>query len=177
MKPGDIAPNFTWLEFLKSTDHPELGRRCPKQLIIAQGENVAMKHVTSICETIWTLAVPIRTHLRYAFQITSGYRLHLLNEAVGGSLNSQHMRGQAFDGRPCPNRPHNYTDRQYLMFRDVECINLFDWCKVNLKFGQLIFYGDPETSNPGRFRIHISTPREGKENGEVLIRSAKQHGR
>lgn len=39
----------------------------------------------------------VRAALDFPIKVTSGYRCPALNEAVGGSKNSQHMRGEAVD--------------------------------------------------------------------------------
>ena len=77
----------------------------------------------------------------------SGYRCPPVNHEVDGSKFSQHMRGEAHDGRPA-----------YAPLEDVYC-----WMMGNLvSYGQLILY-------PERGIIHVSMPRILKENKENLI--------
>lgn len=45
---------------------------------------------------------PLRIYYGKAIVITSGFRNEKLNKAVGGSPNSQHMKGQAADIAPSP---------------------------------------------------------------------------
>ena len=75
---------------------------------------------------------PARVEFQSWMYVTSGYRCKRLNEAVGGSPNSDHMRGQA---------------------ADVTCNNvkgLFDLIiALDLPFYQLIYY-------KGRNFLHIS---------------------
>jgi len=75
---------------------------------------------------------PLREWYGKPIRVNSFFRCEALNAKVGGAKTSQHMRGEAID-------------------IDTENDNkiLFDWCKRNLDFDQLIWeYG-------GRW-IHIS---------------------
>lgn len=67
---------------------------------------------------------PLRKWYRQPLKVDSFYRCHDLNKAVGGVSNSQHMAGEAIDisaGTKEENR------------------KLYDWCKANLIFDQLIW--------------------------------------
>jgi len=75
---------------------------------------------------------PLRTELNTWMYITSGYRCERLNTAVGGSTNSDHMRGMAAD----------------ITCKDTKA--LYELClKMNLPFKQLIYYSQ-------RNFVHIS---------------------
>ena len=66
---------------------------------------------------------PLRKWYGKPIKINSFYRSLELNKAVGGSVNSQHCRGEAIDisaGSKAENK------------------KLFNWCKENLEFDQLI---------------------------------------
>ncbi len=46
---------------------------------------------------VWNVLGPLRALVGEGLQITSGYRSPAVNEAVRGSVSSQHMRGEAVD--------------------------------------------------------------------------------
>jgi len=66
---------------------------------------------------------PLRKWYGKPIKIGSFFRCTLLNEKVGGALNSQHSKGEAID--------MNAGSKE-------ENKMLFDWCKANLVFDQLI---------------------------------------
>ena len=75
---------------------------------------------------------PLREWYGKPIRVNSFYRSEALNTAVGGSKTSQHVKGEAID-------IDTNSDNE----------KLFNWCKENLDFDQLIWeYG-------GRW-IHIS---------------------
>lgn len=77
----------------------------------------AMKAVAAMCFE------PLREWYERPIKINSFFRCEALNTAVGGSKTSQHSKGEAIDmsaGSKAENK------------------KLFDWCKANLIFDQLI---------------------------------------
>lgn len=98
---------------------------------------------------------PIRNAWGQPIVISSGYRCTKLNKAVGGVANSQHLYGQAADIKAV-----NPADNGKLF----KCIKrLVD--NGTIKVGQLIWeYGSK--TNP-RW-VHVSIPRVGKKNNQVL---------
>ena len=99
-------------------------------------------------EKLLYLATYILQPIRNVFgpvTINSGFRSEFVNEKIGGSKTSQHMKGEAADID---------TD-------DLD--KTFEWCRKNLTFGQLIL----ETKNGKRW-IHISLPRIGGSNMQVM---------
>lgn len=80
--------------------------------------------------------------------VTSGYRSPIVNAKAGGSPTSQHMKGEAADIVPL----------------DADIDIVFEWMQQHLTFGQLI-----RESRDGDQWIHVSLPRIGKPNMEVLI--------
>lgn len=79
--------------------------------------------------------------------VTSGLRKFQVNEKVGGSVGSQHLKGEAGDIRP-----------------QADIKKVFNWIMASdLKYGQLIYekHGDIEW-------IHISLPRRGRPNMQNL---------
>jgi len=78
-------------------------------------------------ENLRQLCLNVLEPLRMRFGriiITSGYRSNALNKAVGGSFNSQHIRGEAAD----IHIPNEATGRRYYLF-----------IKHTLVFDQLLF--------------------------------------
>ncbi len=76
-----------------------------------------MKRVALVCFE------PVRKWYGKPIKVNSFFRCEALNTAVGGSKTSQHRFGEAIDisaGSKAENK------------------KLFDWCKANLKFDQLI---------------------------------------
>jgi zinc D-Ala-D-Ala carboxypeptidase len=93
---------------------------------------LAMKTVAGMCFE------PLREWYGKPIKINSFFRCLELNKAVGGSLNSQHCKGEAID-MDAGSREENKK--------------LYDWCKANLIFDQLIYeYGD----DTGPDWVHIS---------------------
>jgi hypothetical protein len=66
---------------------------------------------------------PLREWYGKPIKINSFFRCTLLNEKVGGAKNSQHAKGEAID-MSAGSKEENKK--------------LFDWCKANLKYNQLI---------------------------------------
>ena len=66
---------------------------------------------------------PLRTWYAKPIKVNSFYRSAALNKAVGGARNSQHTLGEAIDMSAGTKEENK---------------KLFDWCKENLKFDQLI---------------------------------------
>jgi hypothetical protein len=77
----------------------------------------SMKAVAAMCFE------PLREWYAKPIKINSFFRCDELNKAVGGAKNSQHSKGEAID--------MNAGSKE-------ENKKLFDWCKANLIFDQLI---------------------------------------
>jgi hypothetical protein len=81
---------------------------------------------------------PLREWYGRPITINSFYRSPALNRAVRGARNSDHIKGFAID----LDTPSNAENKK-----------LFEWCKANLKFSQLIWeYGNSQ----GPDWLHIS---------------------
>ena len=81
---------------------------------------------------------PLREWYGKPITINSFYRSPALNRAVRGARNSDHIKGFAID----LDTPSNAENKK-----------LFEWCKANLKFSQLIWeYGNSQ----GPDWVHIS---------------------
>ena len=83
-----ISPNFTFDEFEYSSTAVALGlqNEIPNDTV----RKAIRLLVTNILQ-------PLRDALGKPLVINSGYRSPELNEAVGGTKNSQHLRGEAAD--------------------------------------------------------------------------------
>lgn len=94
---------------------------------------------------------PVRNHFKIPIHISSGYRSQALNAAIGGSLSSQHCKGEALD---LDMDGTSITNKQ-----------VFDYIKDNLNFDQLIWeFGS--ASNPDW--VHVSYSASGKQRKQVL---------
>ena len=83
-----ISRNFTYSEFTASR--------------IAKGfhidNNIPSEYVRLNIHALVTLLLqPLRDACGHPLKVNSGYRCKKLNDLVGGSKNSQHMKGQAAD--------------------------------------------------------------------------------
>lgn len=82
-----LTPHFHLHEFLTSQTAARMGRE-----IIPSPDELA--NLTKLCTS---LLEPIRVKLGRVITITSGLRPPWLNEAIGGSKTSNHMKGFAAD--------------------------------------------------------------------------------
>jgi hypothetical protein len=142
-----LSKNFTLSEFTKSQTATRRGiDNTP------EGE-----HMEAAKELFENVVQSVRDQFGVTV-INSGYRGPELNEAVGGSSNSQHCKGQAVDIE-CPGTA-NYE--------------LASWIEENLDFDQLIleFYtpGIPDSG-----WVHVSYKTEG--NRKSVLTAAKVDGK
>lgn len=99
---------------------------------------------------------PVREHFKVPIYITSGYRIMNLNQAVKGSVTSQHCSGEAID----IDVKGKITNKQ-----------VFDFIKDNLKFDQLIFeFGTKD--NPDWVHVSYSD-----KNRNQVLKSKKVGGK
>jgi hypothetical protein len=100
---------------------------------------------------------PVRAHFKAPIKVTSMYRGQELNNAVKGSITSQHCTGEAMD-----------IDNVKPTNKEV-----FDYIKDNLEFDQLLWeFGTKE--NPEW--VHVSYESTGKQRKQVL-RAEKINGK
>ena len=91
---------------------------------------------------------PLREWYNKPIRVNSFYRCIELNKAVGGSATSQHCKGEAIDlsgGSKAENK------------------KIFEWCKVNLDFDQIINEYDYQW-------IHISYKSSGNRKQILVIK-------
>ena len=90
---------FRLEEFLRSTTAQKLNIKLEPNA--EQLENIE--------NLIYFCLDPLRTYYGKAIIITSGFRNEELNKAVGGSANSQHMKGEAADIVPSVRTENNFN--------------------------------------------------------------------
>ena len=120
---------------MKLSKHFSLEELCKSQTAIrlgidnlAKDENI-ITNLRTICENILE---PIRENYGIPFSPNSAYRSPKLNNAVGSSHKSQHLKGQAVD----------------VEIPSIDNYELAQWIRNNLDFDQLIleFYnGEPSS--------------------------------
>ena len=90
---------------------------------------------------------PLREWYDKPIKVNSFFRCTLLNEKVGGATNSQHAKGEAIDMSGGSKEENK---------------KIFEWCKANLKFDQLINEYDFSW-------VHISF-RKGENRNQIIIK-------
>lgn len=142
-----ISKHLTLAELTYSATAIRLGIvNTPNQLQIQNLKNLAEK-----------VFEPTREHFNVPIHISSGYRIMNLNQALKGSITSQHCSGEAID---IDMKGDKVTNAQ-----------IFHWIKDNLKYDQLIWeFGDKK--NPDW--VHVSYC--GK-NRQQTLRAVKVNGR
>ncbi|MCQ2246370.1 MAG: D-Ala-D-Ala carboxypeptidase family metallohydrolase [Bacteroidaceae bacterium] len=134
-----LTKNFKLEEFAKSETAQKRGidNSIPAALI---------PNITALCENVLQ---PLRDAVGVPVKISSGYRCPALNKAVGGSANSQHMKGEAAD----------------IVIPDKKTgLKWFEWMRTHLTYNQLIW----ETNSRGGSWIHVGYKRTGKNKMQVL---------
>jgi zinc D-Ala-D-Ala carboxypeptidase len=102
---------------------------------------------------------PLRKYVGGPIRINSFFRSKKLNTAIGGSLSSQHCKGEAFD-----------LDDSYGHKTNAE---MYNFIKDNLSYDQMIWeFGSDE--NPSW--IHVSYVSE-EENRNVRLKAYKHNGK
>lgn len=111
----------------------------------AKAKGINNKPSIEVCDNLHILIAeclnPIRQAFGKAIRVTSGYRCEKLNKAVGGKLNSQHLKGEAAD---------------IVGNTDEETRRIFEIARALGNFDQLLF----ERSGAKRW-VHISYKKNG----------------
>ena len=102
---------------------------------------------------------PLREWVGSPIKVSSFFRSAALNEAIGGSSNSQHCKGQAID-----------LDDVYGHKSNAE---MYHWIKDNLNFDQLIWEFGTDV-NPNW--IHVSYVND-EDNRNRCLKAYKEKGR
>ncbi len=131
-----LSKHFSLEELCKSQTATRLGINN-----LAKDKNV-ITNLKKICENILE---PIRENYGIPFSPNSAYRSPKLNNAVGSSHKSQHLKGQAVD----------------IEIPSIDNYQLAQWIRNNLDFDQLIleFYnGEPSSG-----WVHVSFAEENRK--------------
>jgi zinc D-Ala-D-Ala carboxypeptidase len=111
------------------------------------------EHIENFKKLAEKVFEPIRNHFGVPIHISSGYRSKALNEAIGGSLTSQHCSGEAID-----------IDMDGST-NGVSNADVFKYIKDHLQFDQLIWeFGS--SSNPDW--VHVSYETTGRQRKQIL---------
>ena len=133
-----LTKNFTLEEMCKSVTAKKLRiRNVPSPDCI--------KNLQALCENVLQ---PLRDGLCEPVIINSGYRCSKLNQVVGGTSSSQHLKGEAADIR-C---------RDFLYAKKI-----YTWIMDNCEFDQLIL----ETKGKSMW-VHVSYTTSGKNRQQAL---------
>ena len=143
-----LSTNFTLAEFTKS------------QTAIRKGIDNTPKGEHLI--NAQSLAINVLQKVRDHFGVTvinSGYRSKELNDEIGGSRTSQHMKGEAVD----------------IEVPGVSNPELAEWILDNLDFDQLIleFY-DPKVAGSGWVHVSFKANRQNRKSVLTAIKTANK---
>ena len=138
----NLSKNLSLREVTKSRTAVRLG-------IDNTPDEWEIENLRAVAECVFQ---PLRDAFGTAIYVSSGYRSGELNDAIGGSVRSQHIQGRALD-----------------LDADVfgGCTNgeIFRYILNNLTFDQLIWeFGDSD--NPDW--VHVSYVRDGLNRGRCL---------
>lgn len=109
------------------------------------------EHIENFKKLAENVFQPIREHFGVPIHISSGYRSKALNTAVGGSLSSQHCKGEAID---IDMDGTTITNKQ-----------IFDFVKDNVNFDQMIWEFGTD-ANPDW--VHVSYNSDGPQRKQIL---------
>lgn len=135
-----ISKNFTLEEL------------CASATAKAKGisNNPGQTSIVSLCALVHRVLQPLRDAMGHPIKIGSGFRSLVLNRAVGGVSNSQHMKGEAAD--LCIDGDLQKGKRW------------FEWIKANCNFDQLIW----EHNAKGTYWVHVSYRASGNNRKQVI---------
>ena len=131
MMSARLTEHFNFSEFARTS----------RQEFAQANNDAAAGHIGNLLSLCAQLE-KVRAMFHRPIFITSGFRCPELNAAVGGAPNSQHLFGLAADFVV-----EGFQDPTSMRF-------IFDWCKNNLDYRQLIFE-NPEGRKPW---IHLGLP-------------------
>lgn len=138
-----LSKHFTKAEFEHS--NTAIQRSIPNVMDSGQTQKAI-----DLCENVLE---PLRDYLGHPIKLNCGYRSPLVNRAVNGAKNSQHILAEAADV-------------------DLHDKKIFDWIIENLEFDQAIFEFGSETQASW---FHLSY-RKGR-NRKQALRAIKKAGK
>jgi hypothetical protein len=145
--------NFQWYEVFKS---PTADRykitNIPTENDFVKTKLTEEQIINNLKNVVTKIAQPARNYFNKPLVINSGYRNLLTNKKVGGSSNSQHMRGEALD----------------IEIPGVSNYELANWIADNCEFDQVIleFY---TPGNPSSGWVHASLRESGNRKNKLTI--------
>ncbi|MDB4338351.1 D-Ala-D-Ala carboxypeptidase family metallohydrolase [bacterium] len=149
--PEKLSANFSMQEFTRSDTAKRRGI----------DNNPSLEHAEAALELFEHIVQPIRDHFGTSIFLSSGYRSHALNKAIGGSQTSQHSKGEAVD--------IDMDDRKGPENEDV-----FHYIRKNLPFDQLIWeFGDSKRPD----WVHVSYKKGGPQRGQILAAKRNSAGK
>ena len=149
--PEKLSANFSMQEFTRSDTAKRRGI----------DNNPSLEHAEAALELFEHIVQPIREHFGTSIFLSSGYRSHALNKAIGGSQTSQHSKGEAVD--------IDMDDRKGPENEDV-----FHYIRENLPFDQLIWeFGDSKRPD----WVHVSYKKGGPQRGQILAAKRNSAGK
>lgn len=132
-----ISPHITYIE----ATHSQTAIKYRKENIPNDQQLAAMR---LIAEKVFE---PVRAHFKTPIAITSFFRSKQVNALVGGSINSQHTKGEAMDINAA-------------VLGGVTNAEIFSYIKNHLLFDQLIWeFGDDQNPN----WVHVSYKNTGNK--------------
>ena len=149
--PEKLSANFLMQEFTRSDTAKRKGI----------DNNPSLEHAEAALELFEHIVQPIREHFGTSIFLSSGYRSHALNKAIGGSQTSQHSKGEAVD--------IDMDDR-----KGPENEDIFHYIRENLPFDQLIWeFGDSKRPD----WVHVSYKKGGPQRGQILAAKRNSAGK
>jgi hypothetical protein len=147
-----ITEHFTFEEFVRTA-------RCPELQEENRASGAAFLHNYL---ALGKELEKIREQFARPIFITSGYRCHALNAAVGGANMSQHLVGAAVD----------------FVVKDFQDLNgmklVFEWARRNCDYGQLIL----EAPEGRKSWIHMGLPEPLRGiSGQAFVWDGKKYER
>ncbi len=173
-----LSENFTLGEFLRSATAER------HEDIVEQQYNPSGEVIESLKYLCVNTLQPIRDKLRAPMKITSGYRCKPLNDLVGSSDRSQHLKGEAADvqlsasflnSRRFLNEKNKIKARVKSLtgndLRDDVNSNFYLFCYIcirleHLDIDQVIHEYGAAKGNPGW--IHVSSSKSNRDKRQIL---------
>tara|TARA_Y100001973_G_scaffold103210_1_gene169976 strand:+ start:887 stop:1348 length:462 start_codon:yes stop_codon:yes gene_type:complete len=119
-----------------------------------------MEHMENLRAVAANIFQPMRDHFNIPIAITSGYRGEELNKIIGGSLTSQHCKGEALD-----------IDAD--VYKGITNAEIFNYIALSLDFDQLIWeFGDEDQPD----WIHVSYT-ESRPNRKEMLAAYRENGK
>lgn len=142
-----LSDNFTLKEFTRSQTAARMGIE----------NEPTMQEIKKLIMVAENILEPVRREFGKSFSPSSGFRCKELNRAIGSKDTSQHMKAEAVD----------------FEVPGVSNLVLFNWCKNNLDFDQLI-REFAEEDNPYAGWVHCSYLGQNNRQ-EALIYDGKEY--